>query len=149
MPAQPPRWDDARLDADRERSIREFRAERLAEPLDAYREHYERCRGAVERLLAATNDLADLAGQAASVLADTDLLYAARYLASPPISADDLTMLTGSPLSPAAMGATPKPPAGSRRRSCCCSTASASRGCPRADVRRTRSGAPPSSRPSR
>ena len=108
MPAQPPRWDDARLDADRERSIREFRAERLAEPLDAYREHYERYRGAVERLLASTNDLADLAGQAASVLADTDLLYAARYLASPPISTDDLKVLTGSPLSQAAMGRDPE-----------------------------------------
>ena len=108
MPAQPPRWDDARLDADRERAIREFRAERLAEPLGAYREHYGRYRGAVERLLAATDDLASLADRAAHVLGDADLLYAARYLASPPISADDLKVLAGASLSPTAMKRDPE-----------------------------------------
>lgn len=98
MPAQPPRWGDARLEADRARAIGEFRTERLREPLGLYRELFERYRKGVERLFAATDDLAGIRTEAARVLADGDLRYAARYLASPPISEDDLEVLSDASL---------------------------------------------------
>ena len=98
MPAQPPRWGDARLEADRTRAIGEFRTERLREPLGLYRELFGRYREGVERLLAATDDLAGIQAEAARVLVDDDLRYAARYLASPPISEDDLEVLSDASL---------------------------------------------------
>ena len=103
MPARPPRWDDARLEADRRRAIGEFRAERLREPLGLYRELFGRYRAAVERLIASTDDLAGIEAEAARVLADDDLRYAARYLASPPISEDDLEVLADASLRPRAL----------------------------------------------
>ena len=98
MPAQPPRWGDARLEADRTRAIGEFRTERLREPLGLYRELFGRYREGVERLLAATDDLAGIQAEAARILVDDDLRYAARYLASPPISEDDLEVLSDASL---------------------------------------------------
>ena len=103
MPARPPRWDDDRLEADRRRAIGEFRAERLREPLGLYRDLFGRYRAAVERLLASTDDLAGIEAEAARVLADSDLRYAARYLASPPISEDDLEVLADASLRPSAL----------------------------------------------
>lgn len=101
MVAQPPQWDDSRLEADRLRAIDDFRAERMGESLGIYHENFERYRDAVENLLETTVDLTTLAEQATTVLLDPDLLYAARYLAGPPISVDDLKILAMASLSPA------------------------------------------------
>ena len=101
MVAQPPLWGDVRLEADRVQAIEEFRTERMSESLGVYYENFERYRDAVENLLAATVDLTVLAEQAATVVLDPDLLYAARYLAGPPISVDDLEILSMASLSPA------------------------------------------------
>ena len=100
-PALPPHWDDERLVADRDKAIEEFRAERISESLGIYAEHFDRYRTAVENLLESTVDLTTLAEQAVSVLVDKDLLYAARYLAGPPISDGDLEVLSDASLSPA------------------------------------------------
>ena len=99
--ATPPRWDDDRLEADRKRAIQEFREERISETLSVYTSNFERYRNAVENLLTSTVDLTKLAEQATAVLLDEDLLYAARYLAGPPISVDDLKVLAEVSLSPA------------------------------------------------
>ena len=99
MPAQPPQWSDEQLEADRLQAIQEFRNERISESLGVYADNFERYRDAVENLLETTVDLTTLAEQAATVLLDPDLLYAARYLAGPPISVDDLTILAAASLS--------------------------------------------------
>ena len=99
MPAQPPQWSDERLEADRLRAIQQFREERIGESLGVYADNFERYRDAVETLLETTVDLTTLAEQATAVLLDPDLLYAARYLAGPPISVDDLTILSDASLS--------------------------------------------------
>lgn len=99
MVAQPPRWDDDRLEADRLRATQEFRDERMSESLDVYLANFERYRDAIENLLETTVDLTTLAEQATTVLLDADLLYAARYLAGPPISVDDPKILANVSLS--------------------------------------------------
>lgn len=101
MVALPPRWDDERLELDRLRAIQEFRDERISESLGEYQANFEQYRSAVENLLETTVDLTTLAEQASTVLLDPDLLYAARYLAGPPISVDDLKILANVSLSPA------------------------------------------------
>ena len=100
MPVQPPTWDDERLEADRGRAVQNFRDERLSESLGVYYENFDRYRDAVENLLETTVDLTELAEQATDVLLDEDLLYAARYVAGPPISVDDLGLLADVSLSP-------------------------------------------------
>ena len=99
MPAQPPRWNDERLESDRQLAIEDFRDERLNESLGVYLENFQRYRDAVERLLETTVDLTALAEQATSVLLDVDLLYAARYITGPPISVDDIQLLADASLS--------------------------------------------------
>jgi len=107
MPAQPPLWDEQRLEADRQLAIAQFRDERIGESLGAYLENFAHYRTAIERLLRTTDDLAGLAAQASEVLADADLLYTARYLAGPPVSTDDLRVLADARLTPASIRADP------------------------------------------
>jgi hypothetical protein len=92
---EPPAWDDAALDAARRRATAEFIAERTAELMAGnvrYREVFLENLTAVRVLLAATDDLIDLASGAA-LAANPRLMRAARYLGGPPISADDLDTL--------------------------------------------------------
>jgi XamI-like restriction endonuclease len=89
----PPRWSEEQLDADRLTAIEAFRVERMQEPLEAYLEAFDEYRGAVEDLLEATVDLTQLTDAAVEVLTDPALLEAVRYIAGPPISADDLKTL--------------------------------------------------------
>ncbi|MGA9762394.1 MAG: XamI family restriction endonuclease [Gaiellaceae bacterium] len=93
MTVDPLRWTEAQLDADRRTAIEAFRAERMQEPLEQYLEAFDDYRGAVEDLLEATVDLTQLGQVAVQVLTDPALLEAVRYLAGPPISADDLKTL--------------------------------------------------------
>ena len=88
-----------RLEADRLQAIQGFRDERISESLGVYANNFEHYRDAVENLLETTVDLTTLAEQATKVLLDPDLLYAARYIAGPPISVDDLTILAAASLS--------------------------------------------------
>ena len=70
-----------------------FSKERLEEPLEDYLEAFDEYQGYVEEILETTIDLSDLDAPALDVLGDPRLLEAFRYLAGPPISADDLKVL--------------------------------------------------------
>jgi hypothetical protein len=89
----PPRWNDEEFETARQEAIRVFRDRRMQEPLEQYLEAFEARRDAVENLIESTVDLTTLLDQAADLLSDGDLLTAVRYLAGPPISADDLKTL--------------------------------------------------------
>lgn len=75
----------------------------MAEPLQDYLEHFDEVRTTVENLLEETVDLSCLQAKAADVLSDRHLQEAVRYLAGPPISADDLKVVADARLSPSAL----------------------------------------------
>lgn len=68
----------------------------MEEPLETYLEAFDEYLGFVEELLETTVDLTDLETRALEMLSDKRLLEALRYLAGPPISADDLKTLVGT-----------------------------------------------------
>jgi hypothetical protein len=103
----PPRWSKEDLDQNRLRSIEVFRQERMREPLEDYLEAFEDYQGIVENLLEATLDLRQLNDSAISILTDPNLLKAFRYLAGPPISADDLRVLAEAVFSPGRLRSDP------------------------------------------
>jgi len=107
-PAAPPRWTDDQFEEDRKQSIHIFRERRMQEPLEQYLEAFEVSRDAIDTLLEITVDLTELLDQAVEVLSDADLLSAVRYLAGPPISADDLkTLADDASLTPSRLRADP------------------------------------------
>ncbi len=89
----PPRWSDVQFEADSVLSITSFRELRMREPLEEYGNHFERYRTAVEELLEASVDLSELTARPWDFVGSDDQLYALRYLASPPISEDDLKVV--------------------------------------------------------
>lgn len=99
-PATPPRWSSEQLEVARLASTQQFREERMQEPLEQYLEAFDHYRGAVEDLLEATVDLTDMNRATVDVLSDPALLEVLRYLAGPPISADDLRTLAEASLAP-------------------------------------------------
>ncbi|WP_092860202.1 XamI family restriction endonuclease [Albimonas pacifica] len=90
---EPPVWTSEQLEADLLKAIAAFSKERLEEPLEDYLEAFDEYQGYVEEILETTIDLSDLDAPALDVLGDPHLLEAFRYLAGPPISADDLKVL--------------------------------------------------------
>ena len=94
---EPPQSAADELEIDRQRSIAIFRKERMEEPLEDYLEAFDEYQGYIEELLETTVDLSGLEDTALDVLTDTHLLEAFRYLAGPPISADDLKVLADAP----------------------------------------------------
>lgn len=99
----PPRWSEDVLERERLKAIEIFREERLTEPLERYLAAFDDYAASVDRLMRESGDLRSLHDVAQEVLTDTDLLEAIRYLAGPPVSADDLmelaeTQLTASRL---------------------------------------------------
>ncbi len=105
MPARPPVWSEEQLEEDRRVAVQQFRAERMSESLDLYLRNFERQRAAVERLLDETADLSTLEADASAILADGELMQAARYLAGPPVSEDDLQVLADMRLAPSRLSA--------------------------------------------
>jgi hypothetical protein len=101
----PPAWDDSQLEADRQLAIAQFRRSRMEEPLEVYLEAFEQVMTSMDTLLETTVDLTELRSMASQVLADTDLLEAIRYLPGPPISSDDLKVLTEASLAPSRLSA--------------------------------------------
>ncbi len=93
----PPAWSKEQLETDRVRAIVLFRKERMEEPLEDYLVAFDEYQGHVEELLETTVDLSQLEGKALDVLTDPKMLEAFRYLAAPPISADDLKVLAEAP----------------------------------------------------
>ena len=89
----PPRWTDEELEHERRIAISLFREERLTEPVERYIEAFDDYVVGIERLMQESDDLRSLRDVAQAVLTDGDLLEAVRYLAGPPVSADDLMEL--------------------------------------------------------
>ncbi len=90
---EPPRWSDEQLAADSQAAIRIFIDERSNESADGYSSILEEKLGVVEEFFEQTKDLELLAEQAVDVLSKPRFLEIARYLAGPPISADDLKVV--------------------------------------------------------
>lgn len=103
MTATPPRWTEEQLEASRLVAIEAFRQQRMAEPLEAYLGYFDDVRATVENLLEMTIDLSQISDSAVDVLTDPDLLEAVRYLAGPPLSADDLKVVSNARLSAKAL----------------------------------------------
>lgn len=87
-------WTNEELEADRQEAIARFRHERLEEPLEDYLEAFDAYQGFVEELLETTVDLSELDTTGLEVLTNPNLLQVFRYLAGPPISEDDLRVLS-------------------------------------------------------
>lgn len=94
MTATPPVWSKERLETDRQAAITWFREERITEPLEDYLDFFQTSREAIENVLELTDDLRDARLHAPEVMADAEMAEAARYLASPPISKDDLETIS-------------------------------------------------------
>lgn len=92
-PTKPPVWTEAQFKRDSKKSIENFKYERLQEDPAQFFSVFDRKKSAVEQLLDASSDLAQLTDVACDIVTDDDLLEALRYLAAPPISADDLQVL--------------------------------------------------------
>lgn len=93
-PKIPPVWSEKQLEKDLNKAIALFRKERIEEPLELYLELFERFQGAFEELLEQTVDLSQLEENALDILSNKDSFDAFRYLAGPPISFDDLKILS-------------------------------------------------------
>lgn len=93
-------WTSDELETDRQIALTEFREERMREPLEAYLQAFDAYRETFLRLFSETADLTGLSEMATDVLGDPELMEAVRYLAGPPISADDLKVLAEATLSP-------------------------------------------------
>lgn len=74
-------------------AIKNFRAERLEEPLEDYLEAFDTYLGTTEELLEASVDLTELGERATEIATNKSLLKTLRYIAAPPISDDDLKVL--------------------------------------------------------
>ncbi len=90
----PPRSSGEQLESARQRAIENFRKERLEEPLEAYLDFFETYQGTMENLLEKTVDLTQIEEHALDILTEPESLLAFRYLAGPPISYDDLKVLS-------------------------------------------------------
>jgi len=86
----PPHWDDERLEGDREQAIAGFVHQRIEEGPAAYSEQFAVLRPAVEALFESTENLAEFTE---GCFVDASSKSAARHLAAPPISADDLKVV--------------------------------------------------------
>lgn len=93
----PPRWDDAQLETDRQRAIQRFIAWRRGEGTREYARIAAENELLVQRLFVETNELRAVADDLFVRFAD--LLPISRFLAGPPLSEDDLQTLANGKLS--------------------------------------------------
>ncbi|MBE1285544.1 MAG: XamI family restriction endonuclease [Rhodobacteraceae bacterium] len=96
MPSTPKLWSREELEVEAQTSINAFVDRRLAEPRERYLVHFKQRRQALIRLARALQGvtLETLNAQTARViLNDPDMFDALRYVAGPPISADDLAVM--------------------------------------------------------
>ena len=104
----PPMWPTDRLETERQASIEAFRHERIGEPLERYQVLFHAARKAIGTILEMTADLLWVRESAVAILSDSDLVDAARYLASPPISKDDLETVAETTIAPTLLAAQPE-----------------------------------------
>lgn len=103
----PPRWNEDELDEQIDRALEAFREERVTEPIEQYRHVFDEFAARVRTLLAMTDNLSTLQDASPELLANGDTLDTLRYLAGPPISADDLKTLSGASLAPSRLRGDP------------------------------------------
>lgn len=108
----PQRWDKQRLGEDRTLAIEIFRDERTTEPLDHYLEFYEAAYSVFADIMEITDDLRAVRQTASDLLLDKTRQNICRYIASPPLSEDDLGTLADCSL---AVGSLAKNPANIER----------------------------------
>ena len=96
----PPIWTDAELDADRRQAVQAFIDERIGEPLEQYLAFFQSARESIETIVELTLDLTQIRERASEVLGNPDLVDCCRYLASPPISRDDLETIADVTMAP-------------------------------------------------
>jgi len=92
----PPIWDDAALARHARTSLEDFVERRLAEPAARYGEHLRSRKKAIKRLIRLLSPVDPRNPDITvirEILLDPDLQSALRYVAGPPISADDLGVL--------------------------------------------------------
>ncbi|MBF4622602.1 XamI family restriction endonuclease [Clavibacter sp. VKM Ac-2542] len=94
MSLSPPRWTHEELTEGAIRGLEIFREHRRGEAREDYTSHFEEARDAVENLLEATDDLADMLESGREAAAGYSGLEAFRYLSAPPLSTDDLISLS-------------------------------------------------------
>ncbi len=99
-PAEPPRWNDQQFEEQLTVAKAAFCEERLREPTEQYREVFDDYAARVRALLARTDHLTNWSDVLETVLSDEVGLDALRYVAGPPISADDLKTLADASLAP-------------------------------------------------
>ncbi|MFC6714295.1 XamI restriction endonuclease [Branchiibius hedensis] len=107
MTATPPRWDNEQLTSDRLTATTQFREERTTEPLDHYLEFYEDAYSVFADVMEASDDLRKLRETAADLLLNKSRQHLCRYVASPPLSEDDLKTLGDCSLAIGALKANP------------------------------------------
>lgn len=107
MPIPAPRWKDSELDRRRLESIEAFKRSRIEEPLEKYLEEFDNYRSLFEEILEQTVDLSLLDTLAQDLLVDPGTFEALRYLAAPPVSLDDLKVLSETSVSRSAIQSDP------------------------------------------
>jgi hypothetical protein len=95
--AEPPRWSEAELDAERQRSLAAFIGS-SGTVGRTYKERFDETMPIVQRLFDASDNLRSFGSEVFQ--RERILLDAARYLAGPPVSEDDLKTLVGGSTSP-------------------------------------------------
>jgi hypothetical protein len=110
MMKEPPRWGSEELKAEVEKARALFKLRRLKEPLErwkaAFDQHAEKFRRLFDEFEA--DDPASLTAEKLARLFSEKLDDALRYLAGPPISADDLKVLAEASLSPGRIARDPE-----------------------------------------
>lgn len=99
----PPRWSESEFAEQIARATEIFKDERIGEPLELYSNLFDEYRDPVESLLEESVDLQELAAVVREYITDPDKRYALRYLASPPVSDDDLKVLADAKFSKTAL----------------------------------------------
>lgn len=104
-----PVWNRERLDEDRSKAVEVFRDDRMREPLEKYLDVFDKYRGVFEDVLELTIDLKQLSVEnVIQILSKETWCEALRYIPGPPISFDDLKVLSEIPsIAPKALKADP------------------------------------------
>ena len=97
---EPPRWSDQQFEEQMTVAKGAFCEERLHEPLEQYREVFDEHAARVRALLLGTDQLTNWTDAFEIVLSDEVGMDVLRYVAGPPISADDLKTLADASLAP-------------------------------------------------
>jgi hypothetical protein len=99
-----PRWTSDDFEQALRAATAVFRQERLIEPADLYNEAFLICRRAVVDLFRLSANLTRPLEVAVEITSQPMFLEVLRYLTGPPVSEDDLKVMTGASLAPARLG---------------------------------------------